>query len=349
METNMKRSMVCLVFLIGILSVTALAGNKSRTGTAGAGELLIPVGARGVAMEGADLSFLSGVEAIYYNPAGLGRIEHGVEAQVSHMNYFADIGVDYGGIGVQAGDFGVLGFTIKSLSFGDIPVTTNQFPDGTGQVYSPTYLTMGLTYAKLLTDRISVGATANLVSEKIMSTSASGLAFNVGVQYSNLATPGLNLAVVVKNVGPQMQFDGSNLLYASTAAAGGQAGQLLSTPTAGFELPSSIEIGVGYQKKFDDKNSALLGGTFRNNNASDDEYSLAGEYNYDNTFFVRGGYIFAPQVDKDPTGAREYLYDFSVGAGVGYPVGGIDLRFDYGYRHMKFFGGNNVMTLRLGF
>lgn len=349
METNIKRSMVCLLFLIGILSVTALAGNKSRTGTSGASELLIPVGARGVALEGADVMFLTGAEAIYYNPAGLGRIENGVEALISHMQYIADISVEYGAIGVQAGDFGVLGVSVKSLSFGSIPITTNQFPDGTGQVFSPTYLTFGVSYAKALTDRISIGTTFNLVSEKIMSTSASGFAFNVGVQYANLAVQGLDLAVVVKNIGPQMSFDGANLLYQSQSSTGVQGPQYLTVPTASFELPSTIEIGVGYQKKFDDRNSALIGGTFRNNNSSDDEYSVAGEYNFDNTFFVRGGYIFAPQADKDPLGARGYLYDFALGAGIHYALGGVDLKFDYAYRHLKYFDGNNVLTLRFGF
>lgn len=349
METNFKRSMVCLVFLIGILSMTALAGNQSRTGTAGASELLIPVGARGVALEGADLTFLSGAEAIYYNPAGLARLDHSVEALVSHMQYIADINVEYGAVAIQAGDFGMLGVSIKSLAFGDIPVTTNQFPDGNGQTYSPTYLTFGVSYAKPLTDRISVGLTANLVSEQIMSTSATGAAFNIGVQYNNLATPGLNLAVAVKNVGPQMTYSGSNLLYQATASTGFQGPGSYQAPAASFELPSSIEIGLGYQRKFDERNSALIGGTFRNNNSSDDEYSVAGEYNFDNTFFLRLGYIGAPQAAKDVTGGRGYLYDYSLGAGIHYEVGGVDLKFDYAYRHVKYFDGNNVLTLRFGF
>jgi len=61
----------------------------------------------------------------------------------SQMSYFADINVSYGAIAVQAGEFGTLGFALKTLSFGEIPVTTQAFPDGTGELYSPSYLTLG--------------------------------------------------------------------------------------------------------------------------------------------------------------------------------------------------------------
>ena len=349
METKGKRSMVCLVVLLGILSMTALAGNKQRIGAAGAQELLIPVGARGTAFAGSNLAITSGVEAIYWNPAGLSRLEHGVEAMVSHMQYIADLNVEYGALGVQAGEFGSLGFTVKTVSFGDIPVTTEAFPDGTGEIYSPTFLNLGVTYSKLLTDRISAGVTATLISEKILSTSATGFAFNVGVQYFNLGVTGLDLGVAIKNVGPNMAFDGANLLRTATGQSDARGAQLFKVQAATFELPSAMEIGVAYNRKFDDRNSAVIAGNFKNNNSQDDEYSVGAEYNFNNLFFIRGGYAFSPQVDKDPTGERGYIYDYAVGAGIHYDVGGVDLTFDYTFRHVKFFDSNNIVTVKIGF
>jgi long-subunit fatty acid transport protein len=81
----------------------------------------------------------------------------------------------------------------------------------------------------------------------------------------------------------------------------------------------------------------------------EDEYSLGAEYGYNNTFFLRGGYTFSPQTSKDLADVRGYLYDWSLGAGVKYNVGGLDLAFDYGYRNVKYFSGNNVFTLMVGF
>ena len=348
----MKNTLMLLavfVVLAACVLTTADAANKSRIGTAGAQELLIPVGGRGVALGGSSMVFSAGVDAIYWNPAGLGRMEHSVEALVSQMKYIADVNVTYGALGVSAGEFGTLGFTLKSVSFGDIPVTTTLFPDGTGELYSPTFLTMGVTYSKLLTDRISVGVTANIVSERILSLNASGFAVNFGIQYQNLAIQGLSVGIAVRNIGPTIQFDGSNLLVTANASNSLRGTQTYAVQAAAFSLPSSMEIGLGYTRKLDEKNGILLGATFRNNNFQDDEYNLGAEYNFNNLVFIRGGYTLAPQTDKDLTGAQSYIYDYSLGAGVHQEVGGVDLTFDYAYRHVRYFDGNNVVSLRIGF
>lgn len=337
-----------LMILVTVATV-AFAANPNRVGTAGAQELLIPVGARGIAFGGSYMVLATGVDAIYYNPAGLALQSNSVEALVSNMNYIADIGVVYGAVGVKAGEFGSIGFSLKSINFGNIPVTTVDFPDGNGQQYSPTYITLSGTYSKALTDRIAFGFTASLVSERIMEMSAGGVAFNFGIQYHNLAVQGLDLGVVIKNVGPSMTFTGSNLLVPATSQTGQRGSQTFSLNAASFDLPSLMEIGIAYTRKLDEKNAVSVGGLFRNNNYLDDEYNLGAEYGFNNIFFLRGGYTFSPQATKDPTGTSSYLYDYTFGAGVHYPVGDVDLSLDYAYRHLRYFTGNNVIALRLGF
>ena len=349
MTSNAKRSVVCLFLLLGILSMSALAANQNRIGTSGAQELLIPVGARGIGLGPSAMVFARGAEAIYYNPAGLSRMEHGVEAMFSQMSYFADINVSYGAIGVSAGSFGALGFTVKTISFGDIPVTTSTYPDGTGELYSPTFLTIGATYAKELTDRISIGLTANVVSEEMMSMSATGMAFSIGVQYQNLGIQGLALGVAIKNIGPNMKFSGSNAYITADNPADNRDLNPYVVEMAAFAMPSHLEIGIGYSPKLDEKNQLSVGGMFRNNNYQDDEYNFGAEYGFDNMFFVRGGYTFAPETSNDVLDQRGYLYDYTLGAGINYTVGGVALSFDYAYRNMKYFDGNNVFTLKLGF
>jgi hypothetical protein len=349
MTSKAMRSAVCLFLLLGVTSTTAFAANKNRIGTAGAQELLIPVGARGVAMGPSAMVFSRGVDAIYYNPAGLGRMENSVQAMFSQMSYFADINVSYGAIGVNTGEFGNIGITLKTIGFGEIPVTTQAFPDGTGELYSPTFLTIGFTYAKQLTDRISVGLSASLLSEQILSMSASGVSFDVGIQYQNLGIQGLALGIAIKNLGPTMKFDGSNAYVIADNPNDLRGENPYKAEMAGFELPSNLEIGIGYSPKIDDKNSLSVGGMFRNNNYADDEYSIGAEYGFQNMFFVRGGYVFAPQTTADVTGADGYIYDYTLGAGINYNVSGVDLTFDYAYRHMDYFDGSHTFTFRVGF
>ncbi|MFI5252306.1 MAG: PorV/PorQ family protein [Bacteroidota bacterium] len=340
-----------LMMLQGLIVLaTAFAGNPTRTGSSGASELLIPVGARGVALGESSLMSAVGVDALYWNPAGLSRAGRSTEAMFSFMSYFADIKVNYGAIGFDAGgDIGWFGISLKSLSFGDIPVTTEDYPDGTGSTYSPTFINFGASYSKLLTDRISVGVTSTLISERIVNTSATGFGFNFGIQYFGIGIPELNLGIAVKNVGPQMTFSGSDLLRIADAQQSQRGNQYYTVQAASFTLPSMMEIGLSYHKKLDEQNSIMFGGNFQNNNSSDDVYGVGGEYSYNDNLFLRASYLTAPQAPNDPTNTNSFLYDYSLGAGVHYDAGGADLTFDYAFRHLRFMESNNVITLKVGF
>jgi hypothetical protein len=348
MNSNVKRVVLLLVGACLVFS-SVYAGNKSRIGTAGAQELLIPVGARGLALGGSALSSVSGVDAIFWNPAGLAHMTGSGEAMFSQMSYIADIGVTYGALGIKAGSWGDLGFSIKSLSFGDIPVTNEQFPDGTGQTYSPSFIDFGFTYASQLSDRIAFGVTATLVTEKIQSTSASSVAFSGGLQYQGLGLPGLSLGVAIKNVGSGLTFDGSNLLVTAQPQGANREATFYKISTATADLPTSLEIGLAYLVSFNDNAALNVTTQFQNNNYQDDEYKLGGEFSYNKMFFVRGGYTFAPSADKDPTGQTSYQFDYTFGAGVRLDLGGATATVDYAYRHQLILSANNVLAITLGF
>jgi len=337
-----------LVLILAVLigTVEAYAGGQNRRGTAGAQELLIPVGARGIALGNSALSTMTGLDALYYNPAGVSASTASAEAMFSHMNYIADIGVDYLAVGANFPEFGSIALSVKSLSFGDIPYTDEENPDGTGQMFSPTFITFGLTYSRALTDRIRAGVTAKLVTEKIMSTSASGIAFDAGLQYMNLGgINGLSVGVALKNFGPSMKFDGSDLYRTAHVTGADRPDQLYKVEAASFEIPSSLEIGFGYMATLMEKNVAVVSGTYQNNNFANDEYRLGLEYSYDQMLFLRGAYIIPADVGK----SEEYIYGASFGAGVNLNFAGVGLAVDYAYRTTKTFVGNNVVTVKLAF
>lgn len=340
------RRLAGVLVLIGLICVPAFAGNTNRTGTAGADELLIPVGASGIALGGSNVAFVNGANAIFWNPAGLSRASFGTEAYFSHMSYIANIGVDYGALGVNFQGIGTFAASFKSLNFGNIPVTTADNPDGTGQTYSPTYIVAGLTYSKVLSDRISVGANFNFVSESIMSTTASGFALDAGVEYDGLIWPELKLGVVIKNLGPNMTYSGANLYHQQ---AGVGTSGWYSTVAAPFELPSQMEVGLAYDKKLNSMNDITVYGDFENNNYSSDLYKVGVQYAFNNLIFLRGGYNFAPNAGKDPTGATNEIFDYTFGAGINYNLGTFNFTFDYAYEHVLYFTPINTFTVQLGF
>lgn len=343
----MKMNNFIKIFLIILLLANFnYAGGGKRNGTGGANELLIPVGVRGIALSGSNISNSFGIESLHWNPAGLSKTSHSVEATFSYMSHIADIGVNYGAVAANVPELGIFSFSIKALNVGEIPVTTNANPDGTGQTFSPQFLTLGLTFARNLSDKISVGLTANLISERMDLVSAMGVAFNIGVMYEHLASiNGLSFGVVLKNLGPQMKFDGSGLLNNAVTPQFNRPGEYYKIDAAGFELPSSLELGLSYQPQIDEENALLITSSFQSNNFSGDEYKIGAEYGYSNTFFIRGGYSAAPELESE-----NYLYGLTAGIGLNYePQKGINLRFDYAYRDVKVFDSNHVFALTVGF
>jgi hypothetical protein len=340
----------CIVLLVLVLGgFTSFAGNNSRVGTAGAQELLIPVGARGIALSGSAIASATGVDAIYWNPAGLARAEFNTDAIFSTMKYIGDVGVNYAAIGVKVGSIGSIGLSLKTLSFGDIPVTTEDFPDGNGQTYSPSFITIGLTYSSLITERVSVGVTCNIISEKIMSTSASGFAANIGIQYSALGLPGLNLGVTIKNVGPNIVFEGADLYRRATLADNPlRPTDYYTIKAAEVELPTYLELGMSYISDLNETNTLTVAGNFQSHNYSNDLFLLGAEFSYKKMFFVRTGYTLAMNETEDAAGVMPNIYKYSLGVGVKLDIKETEIGLDYAYRSVNNFDGPNVLTISVG-
>jgi hypothetical protein len=334
-----------LIFFTAWACSPAIAGSGNRTGTNGAAELLIPTGTADIALAGSTVATTTGVDALFTNPAGVAKSGFGVSLSASHMSYIADIGVESAGLAANLQEFGAIALQLKALSVGDIPITTTTNPDGTGATFKPQFFTIGLTYSRRLTDRVSVGATATLISETMAEVSATGVAFNMGVIYDNLLNlRGFSIGVVVKNIGPQMQFDGPGLIVQARAQGYDRSSYMYTIEAASFELPSTIELGMGYRTNLMEVGSLLFAGSFQNNNYSDDEYKIGLEYTFQNVIALRGGYVFAPPQNEQ----LEHIFGLSLGAGVHYMVGSVDIAFDYAYRATEYFNNNHVFSVTLG-
>ncbi|MBI1803721.1 MAG: PorV/PorQ family protein [Ignavibacteriae bacterium] len=339
---------VCM--LIVCISLLAFGGRGDKAGASAAAELLIPVGPRSIALGGSSLSTITGIEALYWNPAGLARSPRGANAMFTHMNYIADVGVEYLALSNYFPGFGTIGFSLKALSFGDIQITTEDQPDGTGEIASPTFVTIGATFSRQLADRISVGVTMNLITERMERVSASGIAFNVGVQYNGIGgINGLSLGVVVKNIGPQIAYDGNGLLRTGNIDDVLRPGSFYAIKAASAELPSVMEMGIGYEAVLNDASKVRFSGLFQNNNFSNDEYKTGVEYTYNDLFSLRGGYNYVTAQEVGRESIYSDAYGWSFGLGVRTQLSDLDISVDYAYRAVQFFGGNHAIGVILGF
>lgn len=332
----MKNKVVIFTLVLLVLSLPAVyAGNANRTGTAGAPELLIPIGSRGTAMGGAVLTSVSGVEAVYWNPAGLATLE-GTEAMFTHIPYFASIDVNFGGVATTIESFGTIAAAAKVVSVGDIEQTTISEPDGNGNIFNPTLSVLSLSYARILTANVQFGFNANFINEKVINVQATGVAFDVGFIYDP-RWQGFKIGLSIKNYGPKMKFSGRDFerIYESV----GQ--RRVSSNSQSFELPSYISMGISYDLINEGPNYAMLSGNLRSNNFSEDMWTGGAEYVYDGKYSLRAGYNYSNE--------DAYLYGVSFGAGVIVPLGESKVSLEYTWTQTDVFDDNQFFTLKFDF
>ena len=313
---------------ISMLTLTVLiGGDESRIGTSGGNQVLVPVGARGIAMSGSDRVFQAVWSQYIGDPAGLARTENPSLRSQQVWIYSMMLESPIFGAASNFGDLGALGVTVKSIDMGDIPVTTVEDMDGVGGgTFRPTLSTMGLTYANAFSDRANFGVTAKVVYESIPRASASALAFDVGVQYTGFAgMDGLGLALGLNNIGTDMHYSGSGL----TGGATGDNGitDFYNKEASYDKLPSTYNMSLSYSVA-----GAIVGMTFTSHNFSYDELNFGAEYTLMDMIYLRAG-MTSPMLEENSNNDGETLFSMNFGAGLKYSLYGVNMVVDYTMRN----------------
>lgn len=356
---KMLRLIIGAVLLLGVVE-QAQAGSSNRIGTAGAQELRIPVSARSVALGGANIADATGTEAFYLNPAGAALTE-GTEVMFTHLDYIAGMAVNYAAVVSNFGRFGNLGLSGKVLDIGDIEETTVDQPEGTGQVFSPTFSVFAVHYARQMTDRVIVGGSIQYVNERVLRETATGLAFDLGFQYI-AQWRGLQLGLVIKNLGPAMRFDGPDfgLNLRPPDQDPQSTNRTLRTQSASFELPSSMNLSAVMDLWDRNQHRVTTMAVFQSNNFSEDEYRVGSEYSFRDHYFLRAGFVTNSQEIRSWWGRNiskpdvqqegQYLFGGALGAGLVVNLGtATRLYLDYTYMLAQDFFNPQFLTLKVAF
>ena len=335
------RLVVGLFLLALTIAEAALASGQNRVGTAAAPELLLPVGARDMAMGGAAIATTSGIEALHWNPAGLARGPDDASMMFSTMSYIANIRLNYAAVSRRFGGWGHVAIHLKALDFGEIPITTERAPDGTGGCFSPTFLTLGTSFAGGLTDRINVGFTTHYIVNRIDRVEATAVSFSGGLQYADLGSiSSLDLGVTVKHIGTRMQFGGPGLLRTGQLDDLRRPDSIYQVPSSSADLPSLFELGIAYRYS-----GARLSSVFQHQNFAFDQWKTGVEYDVNEFLAIRSGFDFAAGAED-----REYIFGTSFGVGLRFQVPTVQrIRVDYAYTATEYFDGLDTFTIQLEF
>jgi hypothetical protein len=302
----------------------------TKVATTAGNWLKLETGARGVGMAGAMVAAGTGVSAITYNPASIGFVK-GSELYYSKTNYLAGISHSSMAYGTQVTPTDFIALHLFSFNSGKMDVTNAFFPDGTGEEFDVTGLSLRGTYAKILTDRLKFGVSIKYIRETIYTTAMQTFALDLGSNFDT-GIYGIILGMSVTNFGPEVQFSGEGLeqQVADTLSVDGT----LSKLTDEFPIPMSFRLGI----KKDVFNNSIHKLTVAMDGVNPVDYVVTGniglEYSWLETAYIRGG-----------THLNHDTASFTMGAGI--KIGNIFV--DYAYANYGILENTNQFGLRFGF
>ena len=281
------KSIFCIVIIFFGLSFSEDEA-VTKVATSAANWLKIDNGVRGISMGGSQVASGRGMTGAHYNPASITFIGAS-EFFYSKSNYLADISHNTLAYGTRLSPTDYFGLHLFYLHSGDMKVTTEAKPDGTGETFDVADLSLRLIYGRQLTDRLRIGGALKYIREKIFTAHMQSFVFDLGSNFDT-GIYGFILGMSVSNFGPDVQFHGEGLeiVVADTTARDGK----LSKITKKFSIPLTFRLGI--QKDVlggDDESTSRL--TVSADAINPIDYTVYGgiglEYSWRDMAFIRGG------------------------------------------------------------
>ena len=312
---NNKIAVVALAALL--LPAAAGAAIFEKVGTFDGQFLKIGVGARAAAMGGAFVGVADDATSLYWNAAGIARIDvDKSELSIHHANWPSELSFDQIGYVFHVKRIpGAFGVHARALTMQPMTVTTAYQPNGTGETFDAGMMSAGFTYARSFTDKFSAGATANFINEGLADFSQQTFSFDVGTLY-DVGTLGMKIGMAISNIGSQIKFIEREARIPAIFRVGTSATLM---QTADQKLLGSFE--------------------FSHPPDNSERVNVGAEYAFRKYVFLRGGY----NINYDSEG-------IAGGVGFHFPVsvaGQADL--DYAYTDMKDLGSAHRFSLKFLF
>lgn len=328
--------------VLAVLLVTPAQAVFTKIGMAGLPFLKIGIG-RCTGMGEAFVAVADDVSASYWNPAGLALLSSR-QALFNHIDWITDVNHEFVTFAVPT-RAGTIGAAVTSVDFGEFEETTIDEPQGTGRTFSGSDLAIGLSYARMFTDKLAFGITAKLVTERIWNVGATGAAFDFGVHY-NTGFRNLRLAMAIANFGPDMSYSGEMLNFNHSP---GWDWPWSTEPIPGtyltesFALPVTFRFGVAYDFIRTDCSHLTAAVDLNHSNDVNEKVNAGIEYNY-KPMYLRAGYILNTDFDY----AQRVGWSTGLSAGAGFrvmPTSAFGINFDYNYRNLGRLGMSHRLTL----
>lgn len=330
------------------LPFASQAGNPDRAGSAGAGQLLINPWAQSNGLAGTNMATAFGLESTFLNTAGLAFIQKS-EIAFANTQYLSGSGISLNSIGfaTTTASGNVLALTVMSMGFGDIPITTENLPEGGIGTFSPTFSNIGVSFAKAFSNSIYGGVTLRIVGESISNVRSSGVCFDAGIRYISSTDERLKFGISLRNVGAPMRYSGDGLTV-SANPQGSPTTLTMLQRSERYELPSLVNIGFGYDIQSSEMFNTTLTAQFVSNSFTKDQFGGGMEVSFQEALVIRLGYMWEPGIGTETENTSAFTGP-AAGFTLNIPVSedGSVIGIDYGYRTTNPFSGSHSIGIHL--
>ena len=355
MSGNKMMSLLVIGGLLLLCLAPASHAQKSRVGTVTANFLEIGFGSAGVAMGDAYVSIAEDLSSMYWNPAGLGYMEHS-EAQFTVQPWVADINTSFVGVGLVLPRIGTLALGLTQVGYGEMPVTNLQFQEGTGETFTANEIAANFSFSRRLAQWFSFGASAKYISSKIWHTGASAIALDLGVKLNTLffsptgeRADGMDIGMSISNYGTRMKYDGLDLLHPIDILPDEQGNYQFANgkfETVEWELPLIFRVGIAVHPIVIGGSRVTLAVDALHPNNNTESVNIGGEYRLKipavGKFYLRAGYkaLFMEDSEYGPTFGGGVFLNL---------MGNVGLRLDYAYKSVGILGNFHSYTCGVTF
>ncbi len=318
--------LLCIILLpmAGLAQVTPgnqFIGGASRAGTVGAQFLQLGVSARATGMGESFVAVVNDASAAFYNPAALAEIGER-QAMFNHTTLPGGLRHFFATYVHPFETFGTLALSFNMLTTGDMPITV-AFEGPTGETFSASESAVGISYAKRLTDRFSIGGTGKFILEDLAGFNERTVAFDIGTLY-HTGFRELKLGMSVSNFGPDLNF-GEEKDAQGNVVFEGQS----------FPLPITFRFGAALDVMNHESSKLVVAAQLVQPN-DNLRYEMIGvEYSWSDALFLRGGFKLDEENDavldeneNEIDDGNGFSETFSAGAGIKASLSGFTGHFD---------------------
>ena len=348
------RKLFFVIIVVSTIFNISWSQNINRAGTSAAQFLKFGVGARVNAMGEAGVTLTNDVSGLYWNPSGIARIGK-PSLMVSRNALYTNLAYSFLGVVYPLTANSAIGVSAIFLNSGEMEVTTLENPQGTGTYFSWESYSLGLSYSRFVTDRLSLGVSLKYIREGAYSQKAHSVAVDIG-SLLDTGVLGMKLGTSLCNLGTEMQLSGSSLgikhdWYTNHSSTISSDAFL---ETGKWPLPLIFRLGLstelvgkkGQLKKSQMNRIIIAADTYDPNDALlRSNFGL--EYEWNNILALRAGYR-GVSLERDEYDSY-ITSSYTLGVGVKYKFDFTDVCVDYAFTDYKILGSGHQFTLMMLF